>query len=132
MPSGMDVVVAYHRLIEQLCANFGIGDQMLHVHVGLGLYLGAQLVLRNRRASFDALLLVVCAELTNELLDRLFLGHWDWPDTISDVVATLFWPTLVYAIGRYRRQRWQRREAYLRQGAALLTAIARRPLGTTD
>jgi hypothetical protein len=45
---------------------------------------------------------VVCAaEPGNEILDRLHYGSWRWADT--DVVNTLFWPTMLF-IGLKLRQ----------------------------
>jgi hypothetical protein len=104
----MTIIASYHDAIERLLAFLGMGDKMAHMQVGMGIYLIAQLVLRNRRASLDALTAVFVAELCNEVMDRLFFGSWRWADTLTDFAATMFWPTMVFAVGKYRRARWSR------------------------
>lgn len=102
----MDWIILYHGLTDQIVTLTGGSDKLVHVHAGLFIYLGMQLVLRNRRSSMTALQTVFGLELANEVMDRLFSGSWQWPDTASDVISTLFWPCAFYFVGRYRRARW--------------------------
>jgi hypothetical protein len=106
----MSPVGSYHQVIDGIIAASGMSDKMLHMHVGMALYLGAQVAFRTRRGSIDALLVVVIAEVANEIMDRLFFGSWRWSDTLGDIGATLFWPAACVAVSRYRRRRWARAE----------------------
>lgn len=99
---------AYHSLIETIIAASGMSDKLLHVHFGLGIYVLTQLFLRTRRASALALGVLLVAELFNEMMDRLYSGSWNWSDTSTDFIATMFWPAILVLVGRYRRNRWNR------------------------
>ena len=55
----------------------------------------ARVVSGRSLGSFIPLSAVIVAELTNEVLDRLHFHAWRWPDTIGDVINTLFWPTII-------------------------------------
>jgi len=46
------------------------------------------------------LAVAVAAELANEVLDRLRTGSWRWRDTIGDVVNSVVWPTVLFALAR--------------------------------
>lgn len=116
----------YHDATDAALSLAGLSDKMLHVHVGLAIYMLAQLVLRTRRGSIDALLAVVIAEAANEAMDRLFFGSWRWSDTLGDAGATLFWPAMLTLMSRYRRRRWERRRA----GAERRPMPARQPGGS--
>jgi hypothetical protein len=104
-----ELVGRYHEATDGVLAFAGTSDKAVHVHAGLAIYMLAQLALRTRRGSIDALLAVVLAEAANEALDRLFFGSWRWSDTLGDAVATLFWPAMLTVMSRYRRHRWERR-----------------------
>ncbi|MFZ2994706.1 MAG: hypothetical protein WA070_00705 [Sphingobium sp.] len=95
-------------MIEEVLAVSGMPDKLVHVHVGLAIYVIAQLILPTRRASFQALGVLLAAELFNEVMDRLYSGSWNWPDTWTDFIATMFWPVVLVLVGRHRRKRWNR------------------------
>jgi hypothetical protein len=103
----MEPVSAYHALAEQIVALAGGSDKMVHVHVGLAIYYSTQLLFRRRRASWASLQVVLALEIANEVMDRLFWGSWRWSDTLGDFAYTLFWPTIIFVVGKYRRRRWQ-------------------------
>jgi hypothetical protein len=122
----LEIASDYHDLTARLLGWSGMSDRAMHVHVGLGLYVAAQLVLRPRRGSFDALLPVIVAELANEVMDRLYFGGWRWDDTLGDIGATLAWPITLMLVGRVRRWRWtDRRHA---KGERLLREVGGRHL----
>lgn len=104
----MDIVDAYHALIVRLLSLSGESDTVLHIHAGLAIYFGTQLLMRDRRSSLPALVMVALIELANEVMDRLSSGSWNWPDTLHDIFSTLFWPVTIYLVHRYRRHLWQR------------------------
>lgn len=117
----MDLFSDYHAMAETAALWMG-SDTVAHIHAGLALYVGAQMLFRTRRASIMALHVVLAAEIFNEIIGRLHFGAWRWDDTIKDVFATLFWPTMLYTVSRYRRRRWavdQARSSALAQVQAL-------------
>ena len=95
------IVDAYAELVERIAAATGFPDALLHVHAGLLILVLARLFTRRPFASPVPLTVVAAAELINEILDRLHHGRW-MPDTTSDVINTLFWPLVIFAIERWR------------------------------
>lgn len=128
MARAMGLVTDYHHTIEAILAFTGFTDKAAHLNVGLALYVGAQFVLRTRRASLQALAFVAGCELCNETLDLLFFGDPRWADTLSDILATLAWPTTLFLLSRYRRERWARLASRARpKGAEALPAVTASP-----
>lgn len=102
----MEIVGAYQAFTDIIEGTTGMSRPMLHVHAGMAIYLLGQLVLRNRRGAFLALVLVAEVAVFNEVMNRLYYGSWRWADTLGDLALTLFWPTLCFAVSRFRRWRW--------------------------
>lgn len=102
----MDLVAQYHGVIDFILGQTGLSDKVLHFHAGMAIFVLAQFALRTRRASLYALAAVIVAEGGNEIMDRMFAGSWNWSDTLGDIFATLFWPTILVGMGYYRRARW--------------------------
>lgn len=103
----MDSIAQYHQLKDLLSNGLGISHHVLHIHAGLMIYVGTQLILGTRRASWVALVLVFGFEGANELLDWVFFGELRLNDTVSDIVATVLWPSILYAASKYRRHKWR-------------------------
>jgi hypothetical protein len=116
----MDFVALYHQTTDAVVVAMGGSDKLAHMNAGMAIYLVAQMALRTRRGSIDALLAVLLLEAANEAMDRLYAGSWRWPDTLGDFAATLFWPVMLLVAARYRRRRWRIGEARRRR---------RKPLG---
>ena len=85
----------YHRFIEWIGDGTGLPDTLLHVHAGMAILMLARIVTRRSLGSFVPLAFVALAEGANEVMDRLHFGAWRWPDTTSDIVNTMFWPTVI-------------------------------------
>lgn len=92
----------YQIIIKSIKHTTGLSDPILHLHAGMIVLLAARLVTRRRLATGLPLLIVIAAELANEILDRMILGWWAWPDTISDVFYTLLWPIILTVGARIR------------------------------
>lgn len=90
---------------QDIVDYFG-SDALVHLHVGMAIYVGVQLLMRTRRASFVALHCVIAAAVMKEFYDRLTYGSWRWDDTKIDLLATVMWPLILHSVSRYRRQRW--------------------------
>lgn len=85
----------YQRFVNWIGEGTGLPDTVLHIHAGLAVLMIARVVSGRSLGSFVPWLVVVVAELGNEVMDRLTYGSWRWSDTINDVVHTLFWPTVI-------------------------------------
>lgn len=92
----------YHRFIDWIGDGTGLTDTVLHIHAGLAVLMLARVVTRRSLGSFVPLSFVVAAEAANEIMDRLHFGAWRWPDTLSDVAHTLFWPLVICLAVRLR------------------------------
>ena len=101
----MDLPSIYHGIIVWIGDGTGASDSLLHVHAGLAVLFLARIVTRRSLATPVPFLVVVAAELANELLDRLAFGAWRWEDTLLDIVNTLFWPFVLMIGLRWRRAR---------------------------
>jgi hypothetical protein len=94
----------YVRLIQWIGDGTGAPDTVLHIHAGMAILLVARLVTRRSLATLIPLSFVYLAEFMNEVADRL--GHGQWmPDTLSDVLNTVFWPTVLFVGLRLRAVR---------------------------
>lgn len=101
----MDIPALYHDLITKIGDGTGAPDSLLHVHAGLAVMFLTRMITGRSLASPVPFLVVCLAELANEVMDRVTFGAWRMPDTLYDVVNTLFWP-LVLMIGlRTRSQK---------------------------
>lgn len=98
----MDIPASYHAFIEWLMAVTRLPDTVLHIHAGMGILVIGRLFSRRSLGTLVPLYAVVIAELGNEVMDRLYFGQWRWPDTLSDVANTLFWPAIICLAVRLR------------------------------
>ncbi|KQX26181.1 MULTISPECIES: hypothetical protein [unclassified Sphingomonas] len=98
----LDLSGAYGRLIMSVGETTGLLDTLLHVHAGMAIFVLSRLIFRRSFASPVPLACIYLAEALNELLDRLNHGRW-MPDTGSDILNTIFWPTIIFAMARYPR-----------------------------
>ncbi|WP_267396207.1 MULTISPECIES: hypothetical protein [unclassified Sphingomonas] len=92
----------YHRFIDWIGDGTGLPDTMLHIHAGMAVLMIARVLSRRSLGSFVPLSVVALAEGMNELMDRLNYGSWRWEDTSSDIVNTMFWPTVICLGIRFR------------------------------
>lgn len=106
----MPLLAAYESVSAACAALFGSGE-LAHVNAGLATYVGAQVVLRDRRASLCALQVAATMAVVDEAAGRLLLGNWGQHHGPGEVVAMLFWPAVLFALGRYRRRCWRARIA---------------------
>jgi len=102
------VAHAYHELTDDVVAATGQTDKFVHINAGLLIWLLVSLIFSGPRRWWWGLLAVLTAEGANEVLDRIHVGNWNWPDTRGDMIATWAWPvilTLTFSLDRWRRQR---------------------------
>jgi len=77
----------------------GLDHATLHVHVGMVIWVASVCVARDIGAVWP-LVVAVAAELVNEVFDRLRTGSWRWRDTIQDVINSILWPVVLFALAR--------------------------------
>jgi predicted esterase len=89
-----------------LVATLGLSKDALHVHVGLGVFLLAALIFRRPLSSPIPVAAVILAALGGETIDMWddvrSLGYWRWQVSLGDVVNTIFWPLVLWALSRWR------------------------------
>lgn len=104
----IDHFESYRLLVQSIGDRTGAPDSLLHVHAGMAVMFLARVVTRRSLATWTPFLVVLAAALAKEAVDRLAHGAWRMPDTIFDIINTIFWP-LVLMIGlRWRRARPER------------------------
>jgi hypothetical protein len=100
----MNLAKLYTSITIWIGSNTGSTDMVLHIHAGMAVFLAARLITRRSLATPLPLACVYLAEAFNEGMDRL--GHGVWmPDTLSDILYTVFWPTALFLGLRWRRAR---------------------------
>jgi hypothetical protein len=117
----MSITGIYVAFTEALVSLAGGSHGLAHVHAGLLIYVTSQVLSRNRRASEQGLVAVLGFELANEIIEAAYYGSFRWVDTVGDIFVTLAWPVILFSLAKYRRRRWARAEAALRdRGLATL------------
>ncbi|WP_077531058.1 hypothetical protein [Vreelandella utahensis] len=85
-----------------LVSTLGLSKDALHVHAGLIVFFSTAVLLRKPLCAIAPLALVMVAAIAAELLDMrddiLSLGYWRWAASIGDIVNTIFWLALVWAL----------------------------------
>lgn len=96
-------IADYGHLMDWIVLTFAPtqADKIVHTYVGLAIWLGAGVVLRRPLASRWPLIAVIAAETLNELYDYFFRVLWTWQDTKGDIIATWFWPFVLFAALRW-------------------------------
>ncbi|MFN3945049.1 MAG: hypothetical protein ACK4K7_08985 [Allosphingosinicella sp.] len=90
-----------YRDAKQFLIDFtGAGEDLLHVHFGLAIFVVAALLLKRRMRSPWPLAAVAVFAVANEIVDFLTDSGWrlDW--SLLDLVNTLFWPTTLFLLAR--------------------------------
>lgn len=114
MPGARDTetfaaVVRWGDVKEWLSESLHLSHAMLHVHIGMAVFLLSASLLRRPVGTWAPLMVVVVLELMNELSDfmRYHLSGWPWTPgpTVADLVATWLWPVVLTLFFRYRRAR---------------------------
>jgi hypothetical protein len=103
----MDVLRAWEWTKNFLSDELQLTHAMLHVHVGLGLFVLFTLLLRRPPGSALPALLVFLVEASNEVMDfsRYHESGWPWiaAPTVHDLIETLLWPVVLTGAARLHR-----------------------------
>ena len=97
----------YNALKSQLPELLGISKDALHIHLGLSIYLIVVLVFRRQLTSWVPWLALLAFEIVNEFIDIFHEGVMEFQlgDSLKDVLNTMFWPTVVLLMARWRQAR---------------------------
>ena len=80
----------------------GMSEDLIHLHIGLLIFVTVALVFRQRMHSPWPVLLVWVFALANELVDW-FATDWEIDASALDALNTIFWPTILFLVARRRR-----------------------------
>lgn len=100
----------YHNAALWIERNGPASDKLLHMNLGLGIWLGT-VILRGRNwGDRRNLIPLAILEALNELADWLFPTKWTLSGTVADIIWTLFWPVVLTLLiggrgGAARRKR---------------------------
>lgn len=89
----------HNRAKLWLARGTGLDHATLHVHVGMIIWVAGVAVAGDVGAGWP-LALVIAAELVNEVFDRLRVGSWRIADTAQDIVNSVLWPVILFALAR--------------------------------
>lgn len=81
----------------------GAGEDLLHVHAGLLIFVGTALLFRKRMRSWVPLGFVAAFALINEIIDWMNGQPLNVAEPYVDFANTLFWPLILFALAR----RWR-------------------------
>lgn len=88
-----------------LVDHTGLAKDALHIHVALGLYLGAAALTRWPLRDWRLWTLVLVAALAGEIWDLIDSHVYHTPivlaANVKDVVNTMFWPTVISMLARW-------------------------------
>ena len=96
-------------LKQSLVANLSISNDVIHVHVGLTVFLALLALLhRHHWGAWVAWISVLAIQLLNETLDFRDYVNWgvriNYAEMISDTANTMLWPTVFLVVwSRLRR-----------------------------
>ena len=80
--------------------QLGASESLIHVHVGLAIFVVTALLLRQRMRSWIPLAVVFALALLNEVVDYNYGILWDYTSSGKDLINTIFWPTVLFLLAR--------------------------------
>lgn len=93
------MIERYSVFKQSLGEITGMTEDLIHVHVGLAIFVVAALLLRRRMRSPLPILAVVLLALANEIFDWL-AGPWDPLEGVLDFVNSVFWPAVLFLLAQ--------------------------------
>ena len=99
-----EILQQYGSLKRTLSSATGAPEDLLHLHMGLLVFIFFALVLRRRMASAWPLAAVVAFAILNEIVDYVLVvgagDPWSLSEAGFDIVNTIFWPGLLFLLAR--------------------------------
>ncbi|AOH84050.1 hypothetical protein AWL63_08785 [Sphingomonas panacis] len=102
--------IADFEALKNLVAPRGeLGRSILHIHLGIAIYIVLRLATRRRLGPLWALAGVALLEALNEAMDLAatwpVLQNWQIRDTQQDVFNTMLWPCLLCGLALWDARR---------------------------
>jgi hypothetical protein len=98
------MIKAYLDWKAALGEDTGMSESLIHVHVGLAIFVFTALLLKRQMRSWIPLCVVVVLALLNELLDYGYGIIWDIESSTMDFFNTILWPTVLFLLARRSRR----------------------------
>tara|TARA_B100000678_G_scaffold209375_1_gene176962 strand:- start:125 stop:484 length:360 start_codon:yes stop_codon:yes gene_type:complete len=98
----MELSVKYAAFINWLSGGGAVPDTVMHIHGGMIVLLAVRLLTGRSLATPWPLLAVVIAAFGKELADYLAYDRVK-PDSLADIINTVFWPAVLFVGLRIRR-----------------------------
>jgi hypothetical protein len=114
----VSLLTLYDELTHLVGDETGATDTLLHVHAGMVLLFLARIVTRRSLASWLPFSVVLTGALINEVVDWRIRGSVLMPDTLVDIVNTIFWPLLLMIGLRLRGSREPQNRARIEHDSA--------------
>lgn len=97
------IIDLYRPLSGELASMTGASDSLAHVHGGMAILILVRIITRRSLATWVPFLFVLAAALLKEIADRIAHGLWRMPDSVFDIINTIFWPWVLMMGLRLRR-----------------------------
>lgn len=102
--------VAKFEALKNVVAPAGeLGRTILHIHIGMAIYIALRLATRRRLGPLWALAGLALLEAVNEIADLAatwpVLQGWQIRDTEQDVFNTMLWPCILCALAVWSARR---------------------------
>lgn len=94
------MIEAWSEAKSALTAASGMTENLLHVHIGLAIFVVAALLLRRRMRSPVPLAIVVALAFLNEVADFAEAGPWDPLESGLDFANSVVWPAILFLLAR--------------------------------
>ena len=98
----LTIAEQYGSFKDWLTLTTGMSEDLLHVHMGLLIFVFFAIVLRRRMHSIWPVSAVLIFALLNEVADSL-RPAWDFGPSALDVLNTVLWPTVLFLVARRKR-----------------------------
>ncbi len=93
------------RIKLAIVSATGLSKDVLHIYVGLAVWLAVALLLRTSLRSIIPWLVALAVAVAGEMLDLcddiIHLGYWRWRMSLHDLFNTVFWPTVFWLLVRF-------------------------------
>lgn len=100
-----DFLEFYRSITPAISAETGASDSLLHVHAGMAILFAARLITRRSLATWLPVTIVLVIAIVKEVLDVIVNGMAVLPDSLLDIVNTVFWPAALMLGLRWRMAR---------------------------
>ncbi|ALH82274.1 hypothetical protein [Sphingopyxis macrogoltabida] len=97
------IIDFYRPLSGEIASMTGASDSLAHVHGGMAILILARIITRRSLATWGPFLFVLTAAVMKEIADRIAHGAWRMPDSVFDIINTIFWQWILMMGLRWRR-----------------------------